>query len=257
MATEIHPTAVVDPKAEFGENVKIGPYCVIYAGVNIGDETVLKNHVTIDGPTEIGRGNRFYAYTSIGQQSQDLKYSAEPTYLKMGDNNTVREFCTFNRATAPGDATVIGNDCNFLAYSHVGHDCIVGNHVIFSNNGTVGGHCEIGDYVILGGLTGVHQFCKIGDHAITGGCSKIVQDIPPFMVADGNPAKVRAHNAVGLQRRGFSAEQIQSIKDAYKILYRNNNPANKAIQLIEAMPNATPETEFIAGFVRESERGIQ
>ncbi len=256
MGTEIHPTAIVDPKAELGTDVKVGPYCVIYAGAKIGDRSWLQNHVTIDGPCEIGSENRFYAYASIGQQSQDLKYSQEPTYLKLGARNTFREFCTVNRATSPGNFTLVGSDCNFLAYSHIGHDSVVGDHVIFSNNGTIAGHVTIGNYAIIGGLTAVHQFCRIGDHAITGGCSKIVKDIPPFMMADGNPAKVRAHNSVGLQRRGFSEEAVTSIKQAYKILYRQKKNTSEAVKLIEAMPNPTPETRAIAEFIKKSERGI-
>jgi len=256
MGTEIHPTAIVDPKAELGTDVKVGPYCVIYAGAKIGDRSWLQNHVTIDGPCEIGPENRFYAYASIGQKSQDLKYSQEPTYLKLGARNTFREFCTVNRATSPGNTTVVGSDCNFLAYSHIGHDSVVGDHVIFSNNGTIAGHVTIGNYVVIGGLTAVHQFCRIGDHAITGGCSKIIKDIPPFMTADGNPAQVRAHNAVGLQRRGFSEEAVASIKQAFKILYRQKKNTSDAVKLIEAMDKPTAETRAIAEFVKKSERGI-
>ncbi|MDF1815961.1 MAG: acyl-ACP--UDP-N-acetylglucosamine O-acyltransferase [Verrucomicrobiales bacterium] len=256
MGTEIHPTAVVDSKAELGTGVKVGPYCVIYAGAKIGDDCWLQNNVTVDGPTEIGKGNRFYAYASIGQQTQDLKYEKEPTYLKIGDNNTFREFCTMNRATSPGDATIIGSHGNFLAYSHIGHDCIVGDHVIFSNNGTLGGHVIMGDYAILGGLTAVHQFCKIGAHVITGGCSKIVKDIPPFMMADGNPAKVRTHNAVGLQRRGFSDDAVASIRQAFKILYRDKHTTSKALEILEGLDNPTSEVKEIIDFVKDSDRGI-
>ncbi|MAS92348.1 MAG: acyl-[acyl-carrier-protein]--UDP-N-acetylglucosamine O-acyltransferase [Verrucomicrobiales bacterium] len=256
MANEIHPTAIIDPKAELGDDIVIGPYCVIYAGVKIGDGCRLQNHVTIDGPTEIGTGNTFYAYSSIGQRSQDLKYSAEPTYLKIGDNNTFREFCTMNRATAPGDATVIGSHCNFLAYSHVGHDSIVGDHVIFSNNGTLGGHVVVGDYAILGGLAGVHQFCRIGPHAIIGGCAKVVQDIPPFMTADGSPAKVRAINSVGLKRRGYSEESIRSVKKAHRILYREKLNTSEALAALKEIENPTAEVKSIIDFVAATERGL-
>lgn len=256
MGTTIHPTAIVDPKAELGEDVSIGPYCVVYPGVKLGDRCWLQNHVTIDGPCEIGPDNRFFAYGSIGQQTQDLKYEGEPTYLRIGEGNTFREFCTLNRATSPHDYTSIGNHGNFLAYCHVGHDCTVGDHVIFSNNGTLGGHVVVEDHAILGGFTGVHQFCRIGAHVITGGCSKVVQDIPPYMVADGNPAKVRAHNAVGLKRRGFSSESIDSIKEAHRILYRQNLIISRAIEAIEALDNGTDETLAIVEFVKKSERGI-
>lgn len=256
MANEIHPTAIVDPTVELGDDIVIGPYCVIYAGVKIGDGCRLQNHVTVDGPTEIGKGNTFYAYSSIGQRTQDLKYEGEPTYLKIGDHNTFREFCTMNRGTAPGSCTVIGSHGNFLAYSHVGHDSIVGDHVIFSNNGTLGGHVVVGDYAILSGLAGVHQYCRIGPHAIIGGCAKVVQDIPPFMMADGAPAKVRAVNSVGLTRRGFSEETVRSIKRAHRILYREKLNTSEALAALREIENPTPEVTSIVEFVAASERGL-
>ena len=165
----IHPTAIIDPKAELGTDVVIGPYCVIGPDVSIGDGCWLQNQVTVCGPTKIGKQNRFHAYCSIGQQTQDLKYAGEPTYLEIGDNNSFREFATVNRATAVGSRTVILDHGNFLAYAHIAHDCEVGNNVIFSNNGTLGGHVTVGEYAVLGGLSAVHQFCRVGKHAITGG----------------------------------------------------------------------------------------
>lgn len=256
MANRIHPTAVVDPDAEIGDEVEVGPYCVVYAGVTIGDGTRLQNHVTIDGPTTIGKNNFFYAYGSIGQRSQDLKYAGEPTYLEIGDGNTFREFCTINRGTAPESNTVIGNHGNFLAYSHIAHDCIVGDHVIFSNNGTLAGHVTVGDHAIMGGLTAVHQFCRIGAHAITGGCSKIVQDVPPFMIADGNPGKVRAINTVGLTRRGFAEETVAAIKRAHRVLYREKRNYREAVEILRQEENRPPEVDHLIEFVAASERGI-
>lgn len=256
MSRKIHPTAVVDPNAELGDDVEIGPYCVIYPGVTLGDGCRLQNHVTIDGPTAIGAGNVFYAYASIGQRSQDLKYAGEPTYLEVGDHNTFREFCTVNRGTAPESRTVIGSHGNFLAYSHIAHDCIVGDHVIFSNNGTLAGHVTVEDHAIMGGLTAVHQFCRIGAHAITGGCSKIVQDVPPYMVADGNPAKVRAVNSVGLKRRGFSSEAVAAIKHAHRVLYREHRNYREAVEILREQENRLPEVEVLIDFVAKSERGI-
>ncbi len=256
MGTEIHPTAIVDPKAELGENVQIGPYCVIYAGVKLGDGCWLQNHVTMDGPTEIGSDNRFYAYASIGQRTQDLKYSAEPTYLKIGNGNNFREFCTVNRGSLPEDITIVGSHGNFLAYTHIGHDCIVGDHVIFSNNGTLGGHVTVGDYAIIGGLSAVHQFCQIGAHAMIGGCAKIVQDIPPFMIVDGNPAKVRAINSVGLKRRGFSDESIADVKKAHRILFRSKLNKTDALAELKALESRCPEVDVLIEFVESSERGI-
>lgn len=258
MPTEIHPTAVVDPDAELGENVQIGPYCVIGAEVKLGDGCRLHNHVSIAGPSEIGSENEFYPFGAIGQRTQDLKYDGEPTHLKIGDGNTFRESVTVNRATSAGDATVIGNHGNFLAYSHIAHDCIVGDHVIFSNNGTLAGHVTMGDHAILGGLTAVHQFCRIGDHAITGGCSKIVQDIPPFMIADGNPAKVRAVNVVGMQRRGYSEEGIRQAKRAHRKLYRENLKTSEALEQLNeiAASDESGVLRKIIEFVEASERGI-
>jgi len=256
MATEIHPTAVVDPGAELGEGVQVGPYAVIRAGVRLGDGCVVHNHATLDGPSDIGPGNVFYSYASIGQRSQDLKYESEPTFLRIGEGNTFREFVTVNRATAPGDATVIGSHGSFLTYSHVAHDCVVGDHVIFSNNGTLAGHVTVGDYVVIGGLTAVHQFCRIGDHVITGGCSKIVQDIPPFMIADGNPAKVRAVNVIGLQRRGFDEDAIRAAKRAHRKLYREDLTASAALDELEKLDDPTGIGAKIVEFVRASERGI-
>ena len=172
----IHPSAVIDPAAQIGAETEIGPCCVIGADVVIGSCCVLASHVTVAGPTTIGAANHFFPYSSIGQRSQDLKYSVEPTYLEIGDHNSFREFCTVNRGTAPGSKTRIGSHNNFLAYSHVAHDCTVGNHTIFSNNGTLAGHVIVEDHAVIGGLSGVHQFCRIGCHAIIGGCTKIVKD---------------------------------------------------------------------------------
>lgn len=256
MANQIHSSAVVDPGAELGDDIEIGPYCVIHAGVKLGDGCRLQNHVTIAGPTEIGAGNEFFPYTSIGQRTQDLKYEGEPTYLQIGHQNTFREFCTVNRGTAPNSYTKIGSHGNFLAYSHIAHDCIVGDHVIFSNNGTLAGHVTVEDYAIMGGLTAVHQFCRIGAHAITGGCSKIVQDVPPFMVADGNPGKVRAINSVGLKRRGFSEEAVAGIKHAHRVLYREKRNYREAVEILREEENRLPEVDHLIDFVAASERGI-
>ena len=196
----IHPTAVVDPAAELGDGVEIGPYCVVGAGVRLGAGCRLQSHVVLAGPTTVGAENVFYPFACVGQRSQDLKYAGEPTSLEIGDRNTFREFVTVHRATAPGGVTRVGSGGNFLSYSHIAHDCIVGDEVIFSNNGTLAGHVEVGDRAVVGGLTAIHQFCRIGRLAITGGCSKIVQDVPPFMMVDGNPARVRHINQVGLER---------------------------------------------------------
>lgn len=252
----VHPTAIVDPGARIGEEVTIGPYCVISDGVEIGDGCWLQHHVTMCGPARIGPRNRFYAYASIGQQSQDLKYAGEPTYLEIGEQNCFREFVTVNRATAVGAVTRIGSFGNFLSYAHVAHDCQVSDHVIFSNNGTLAGHVRVDDHAVLGGLTAVHQFCRIGRHAITGGCSKIVQDVPPFMIADGNPAVIRGINQVGLERNGFTPEGVRVLKEAYRILYRSNLNTKQALAELRATLAGSAEVQQLIEFIESSERGI-
>ena len=256
---EIHPTALVSPGAVIGNGSTIGPYSVIGEEVDIGSDCNIHNHVVITGKCRIGKKNTFHSHSVIGGLSQDLKYSSEPTFLEIGDSNNFREFVTINRGSEPDSKTIVGSYGNFLAYSHIAHDCVVGDHVIFSNNGTLAGHVQMGDYAILGGLTAVHQFCRIGKHAITGGCSKIVQDVPPFMVADGNPAEIRSINSIGLQRRGFSQEQIKSLKDAYKIIFLRNLTISDAVTQLKEMAaqysESSPIKELI-DFVVSSERGI-
>jgi UDP-N-acetylglucosamine acyltransferase len=253
---QIHPTAIVDAQAEIGAGTIIGPFCVVAAGVVLGPDCWLQNHVTLCGPMRVGPRNKFYAYCSIGQQTQDLKYQGEPTYLEIGEENTFREFVTVNRSTTAAGKTRIGQRGNFLAYSHIGHDCTVGDAVVFSNNGTLAGHVQVGDHAIMGGLTAVHQFCRLGRYAITGGCSKIVQDVPPFMIADGNPAKVRGINVVGLERSGFAAETIKTIKEAFRLIYRSKYNTGQAIDAIQKELPASAEISLIVEFIQTSERGI-
>lgn len=254
--TLIHPSSVVDPAAVIGEGTEIGPFCHVGPGVEIGPECRLLGHVTIGGPAKIGPGNTFYPYTSIGQRSQDLKYAGEPTYLEIGSGNSFREFCTVNRGTLPDTRTVIGNHGNFLAYSHVAHDCTVGDHVIFSNNGTLAGHVIVEDHAVIGGLSGVHQFCRIGRHSIIGGCTKIVQDVPPYMIADGNPAEIRGINQVGLERRGFSAEDVRALRECYRFLYRSNLNVKQACARIAAEIVASDVRDVLLAFIEKSQRGI-
>lgn len=253
---QIHATAIVDPSAEIGAGTTIGPYCIVGSGVVLGPECWLQHHVTLCGPMRAGRQNKFYAYCSIGQQTQDLKYQREPTYLEIGDENSFREFVTVNRSTTSEGKTRIGNCGNFLAYSHIGHDCTVGDAVVFSNNGTLAGHVQIGDHAVVGGLTAVHQFCRIGRYAITGGCSKIVQDIPPFMIADGNPAQVRGINLVGLERSAFPPENVKLIKEAFRLIYRSKLNTGQAIQAIRNQLPRNIEIDQIVEFIEQSERGI-
>ncbi len=252
----IHPSAILDPSAVVGAGVRIGPYCVIGPGVQLGDDCRLHNHVVIDGPTRIGRGNEFYPFAAIGHRSQDLKYAGEPTALRIGDGNVFREFCTIHRSTRQGGETVIGSHGNFLAYTHIAHDCFVGDHVVFSNNGTLAGHVEVQDHAVISGFSGIHQFCRVGRHAITGGWSKAVQDVPPFFIADGNPAEARGVNTVGLERRGFEEATIRIIKEAYRILYRSNLNTSQAVERLEESFPGSPEIGELLAFIRSSQRGI-
>ncbi len=253
---QIHPTAIVDAGAQLGPGTVVGPYCIIERDVVLGADCWLQHHVTLCGPMTAGARNKFFAYCSIGQQTQDLKYAGEPTYLEIGDENTFREFCTVNRSTTAEGKTRIGSCGNFLAYSHIGHDCVVGDAVVFSNNGTLAGHVKIDDHAIMGGLTAVHQFCRIGRFAITGGCSKIVQDVPPFMIADGNPAQIRGINLVGLERNGFAPESVKSIKEAFRLIYRCKYNTRQAVEAVRTELPQTEEIQQILAFVEKSERGI-
>jgi UDP-N-acetylglucosamine acyltransferase len=252
----IHPTAVIDPEAEIASDVVIGPYCVVGREVRIGAGCWLQNQVTICGPVKIGTGNRFHSFCSIGQRTQDLKYVGEPTYLEIGNDNCFREFVTVNRATAIGSVTRVGHRGNFLAYSHIAHDCVVEDDVIFSNNGTLAGHVLVQSHAIIGGLTAIHQFCRIGKHAITGGCSKIVQDVPPFLIADGNPAEVRGVNVVGLERRGVPPETIRVLKESYRILYRAKLNTKQAVEELRKNFGEIVEARELIEFIEKSERGI-
>ncbi|MEP6820854.1 MAG: acyl-ACP--UDP-N-acetylglucosamine O-acyltransferase [Chthoniobacterales bacterium] len=255
-SAQIHPTAIVDSSAVFGAGTVIGPYCIIGASVVLGAECWLQHHVTLSGPTQAGARNKFYAHCAIGQQSQDMKYAGEPTFLEIGDDNVFREFVTVNRCTGAEGKTHIGSRGNFLAYSHIAHDCTVGDGVVFSNNGTLAGHVQVGDHAIMGGLTAVHQFCRIGRLAITGGCSKIVQDVPPFMIADGNPAEIRGVNVVGMERQGFPPESIKSVKEAFRLIYRSNYNTRQALEAVRQDLPATAEITQIVEFIETSERGI-
>src|SRR5262249_15362607 len=212
---QIHPTAIVDPGAELDVGTSIGPYCVIGPGVVLGPDCCLQHHVTLCGPMKAGAKNKFYAYCSIGQQTQDLKYRGEPTYLEIGHENTFREFVTVNRSTASEGKTRIGNSGNFLAYSHIGHDCTVGDHVVFSNNGTFAAPVKGGDQGIGGGPTAVHKFCGSGRSAFPGVCQKFARDFPRFMIGEGTPAEIRGINLIGLERNNYPPEKVKLIKEAF------------------------------------------
>ncbi len=254
--SEIHSTAVIREGARIGEGCRIGPYCVVGSHVTIGAGCELHSHVVIDGHTEIGIENKFYPFASIGLRTQDLKWDGGTTWARIGSRNTFREYVTVHSATGDGNATVIGSDNNLLAYTHVAHDCHLGDHIIMSNVGTLAGHVTVEDRAIIGGLAAVHQFCRIGTMSIIGGCSKVVQDVPPFMMVDGNPAATRTLNKEGLKRNGVCEETQKAMKQAYRLLFRSGQSFTNAIEQVRAEVSMNSELEHLLAFIESSERGI-
>jgi UDP-N-acetylglucosamine acyltransferase len=260
--SSIHPSAIVDARAELHGTVEVGPYAVIGAGVEIGEGSRIGPHVVIEGPTRIGRHNAIHAHAVIGGAPQDKKYAGEPTRLEIGDHNTIREFCTFNRGTAQdAGVTRVGDHNWVMAYVHLAHDVQVGHHTILANNATLAGHVHIGDWVIVGGLTGVHQFCKVGAHAMTGFQSHVSQDVPPFMMAAGHPLAIAGFNVEGLRRRGFSRERIGQVKQMHRLLYRDGLTLDKATEAIGALLSSGVEggeadVRLVLDFLAASTRGI-
>ncbi len=252
----IHSTAVIHPKAQVASGCEIGPYCVIGEHVALGEGCKLHSHVVIDGHTTLGKRNEIFPFASIGLKSQDLKWKGGVTRTVIGEDNAFREYVTIHSATSDGDATTVGSHNHILAYCHIAHDCRVGSHIIMSNVGTLAGHVTVEDHAIVGGLAAVHQFCRIGTMAIIGGCSKVVQDVPPFMLADGNPAETRTVNKVGLERNGVSEEAQSALRSAYKILFREGLTISNALAKIEADLPLLPEVKHLVQFARSSERGI-
>lgn len=253
---KIHETAVVHPGARIGKDVEIGPYAVIGENVLIDDGTKIGAHAVIDGWTSVGKNCVIYPGASIGSEPQDLKFRGEKSYVFIGDNTKIREFATVNRATGEGEETRIGSNCMLQAYTHVAHNCVVGNHVIMSNAATLAGHVIVEDRAVIGGLSGVHQFVKIGRNAMVGGLTKIVQDVPPFVIVDGHPAKVSGLNSVGMSRAGVNAASRSLIKKAYKLLYRSGLSLPQAIAMIEQEVDSCEEVEHFLRFLRNAERGI-
>ena len=257
----IHTTALVDPKAQLDGSVEIGPYSVVGPHVSMGSGTRVGAHCVIEGHTTIGKDNQIFQFNSIGAIPQDKKYAGEPCELHIGDRNTIREFCTLNIGS-PGDAGVtrVGDDNWIMAYVHIAHDCQVGNKTILANNTTLGGHVHLADWVIVGGLTGIHQFVKIGAHAMVGFSSAVTQDVPPFMMADGNPLAVRGFNIEGLRRRQFSEERISAVKQMHKLLYRTGKTLAQATveiaELSQSMPQAAADVALMSQFLASSTRGI-
>jgi len=253
--TGIHRTAIIENGAQIASNVEIGPYAVIGAHVEIGEGSTIGAHAVITGHTRIGKRNHIFQFASLGAQPQDKKYAGEPTRLEIGDDNTIREFCTFNTGTVQDHGvTRVGNHNWIMSYVHLAHDCVIGNQVVLANNATLAGHVEVGDYAILGGLTAVHQFCKIGAHVITGGGTIVYKDIPPYVMAAGQPAKPHGLNSEGLKRRGFTPETLATLKRAYKTLYREGLTLNEALTKLDA--ETTPEIAQLTAFLRRAERGI-
>ena len=253
----IHPTAIIDPKAELDSSVRVGPYTVIGAHVQIGAGTGIGAHAVIEGRTTIGENNTIFQFASLGAVPQDKKYAGEPTRLIIGNNNTIREFTTFNLGTVTGiGETRVGNDNWIMAYVHLAHDCVVGNHTIFANNASLAGHVTINDWVILGGYSLVHQFCIIGEHAMTAFAAGVHKDVPPYVMAAGYRAEPAGLNTEGLKRRGFSAEQIANIKNVYKILYRQGLPYEEARAQIVALADTASELAVFKDFFAVSERGV-
>ncbi|MCU0788375.1 MAG: acyl-ACP--UDP-N-acetylglucosamine O-acyltransferase [Verrucomicrobia bacterium] len=252
----IHSTAILHPGAKIGPDCEIGPYCVVGEHVELGPRCRLHSHVVIDGHTRLGEANELYPFAAIGLKTQDLKWKGGVARTEIGSDNTFREHVTVHSATADGDATVIGSHNNFLSYAHVAHDCRLGDRIIMSNVGTLAGHVVVEDYAIVGGLAAVHQFCRIGRMSIIGGCSKVVQDVPPYMMADGNPATTRTVNKVGMERNGVSEEAQSAMRQAFKILFREGLTIGNALTQIEADISPLPEIQHLIQFVRASERGI-
>ncbi len=257
MSSLVHPTAIVDAGARLAADVTVGPYSIIGADVEIGAGTRIGPHVVIGDHTRIGARNRIFQFSSIGESPQDKKYAGEPTRLEIGDDNTIREFCTLNRGTTQdAGVTRIGSHNWIMAYVHLAHDCQVGNHTIFANNAQLAGHVHVGDYVILGGFTVVHQFCRIGAHSMTAMGTILLQDIPPYVMASGNTAEPHGINAEGLKRRGFAAASIAAIKRAYKTLYKSGLGFDEARAQIAGEAAAEPALLPLAEFLAVPGRGI-
>jgi UDP-N-acetylglucosamine acyltransferase len=251
----IHPSAIVHPQAQIGSGCEIGPYCIIGEHVTLGDGCKLHSHIVIDGHTKVGKENDIFPFASIGLKTQDLKWKGGLTRLEIGDRNTIREHVSIHCATGDGEATIIGSENTILAGSHIGHNVVMGNRIIVSM-AALAGHVLVEDHALVGGLAAVHQFCRIGRMSMIAGCSKVVSDVPPFMIVDGNPAETRTINKIGMERNGVSAEAQAAMRHAYKILFRDGLTIPNALAKIESeLPNL-PEVQHLVNFVRTSERGI-
>jgi UDP-N-acetylglucosamine acyltransferase len=257
MAATIHPTAIVEPGAQLGADVQIGAYAFVGAGVTLGAGTHLHHHASVEGDTVLGRACEIFPYACIGGKTQDLKYQGGRPGLRIGDRNVFREYVTVHCATNDGDLTRLGSDNVLLGACHVAHDCVLGNHIVMSNGVMLAGHVIVEDHVVVGGYGGVHQFCRLGAYAMLSATAKLVHDLPPFFIADGTPAEVRAINRVGLERNGFSAEQLDRVKQVYRTLYRDGLNRSQALEKLAQHPQAdSDEFQRVLRFAQSSERGL-
>lgn len=254
--SKIHPTAVVDPGAELGSDVQIGPYCVLGEGTRLGDGTKLHSHVVIDGDTILGEQCEVYPFACLGTRTQDKKYTGGQPGARIGDRVVIREYVTVNAGTQEGSYTRVGSDCLLMAYAHVAHNCEIGDHAMLVNAATLAGEVVVEPYATVGALSGVHQFTRIGTMAFIGGCSRVVQDIPPYMIAVGNPIEVRGTNTVGLERQGVSSEARRELRQAYRLLYRENLGTSVAVERMRAEGFNSPEVQRLIAFVEASTRGL-
>lgn len=253
----IDPSAMIDPSADIADNVSIGPWCIVGANVSIGEGSVLDSHVVIRTNTRLGKDNRIFQFSSVGEDPADKKFTGEETWLEVGDNNIFREGVTLHRGTGVGGGvTRIGSDNLMMPYVHIAHDCQVGNNTVFANNVGISGHVEVGDWAILGGYAGVNQFLKIGTHALIGGMTHISNDIPAYVIVSGRPASVRSINAIGLERRGFDKETIAEIREAFKIIYKRNYSLQEAIDQLKAMREHCDALQVLIDSLESSEKGI-
>lgn len=254
--TQIHPTAIIEPGARIAQSVSIGPYAYIGGQVELGEGTQIAHHATVEGKTRLGKQNKVFPYAYIGAQTHDLKYSGGMAGLIIGDHNVFREYVSVHLATKANEVTRVGNENTFLAYSHVAHDCQIGNHLIMSSHSALGGHVVVQDHVNVAWNAGVHQYCRIGAHAIVGACAKVVQDVPPMMTADGSPAEIRTINRIGLQRRGFSEEEIERARSLYKHFYRKGLNHTQAIESLKNGPDKDHwMTRLMLDFSEKTQRG--
>ncbi|ELW7404139.1 acyl-ACP--UDP-N-acetylglucosamine O-acyltransferase [Yersinia enterocolitica] len=253
----IHPSSIVEEGAVIGAGVHIGPFCFVGSQVEIGAGTELKSHVVVNGITKIGCDNQIYQFASIGEANQDLKYAGEPTRVEIGDRNRIRESVSIHRGTVQGGGlTKVGSDNLLMINAHIAHDCIIGDRCILANNATLGGHVEIDDFAIIGGMTAIHQFCVIGAHVMVGGCSGVAQDVPPFVIAQGNHATPFGINIEGLKRRGFDKESLHAIRNAYKLLYRSGRTLDEVKPEIAELAEQHPAVQAFVDFFARSTRGI-